>query len=90
MLFRSSFNMAFSKAKQELLNFKIQKMSQDCSLKPTDLMPLMNIVWGKSFARVEQNKKALAERGWNHINYNLLTNSDLRAIMTVAERLTDT
>ena len=84
-----SFNMAFSKAKQELLNFKIQKMSQDCSLKPTDLIPLINIAWGKSFARVEQNKKAIAERGWNPLNYNLLTNSDLRATMTVAERLTE-
>ena len=35
-----------------------------------------------------QNKKAIAERGWSHLNYNLLTNLHLRAPMTIAERLT--
>ena len=84
-----SFNIAFNKAKQELLEYKIKKMSQDCSLKPTDLIPLINVAWEKSFARVQQNKKAIAERGWNPLNYNLLTNPDLRATMTVAERLTE-
>ena len=48
-----------------------------------------NIAWERSFARVEQNKKAIVERGWNPLNYNLLTNSELRATMTVAEKLTE-
>jgi len=58
-----SFNIAFARAKQDLLQFKIKKMTQDLSLRPTDLMPLINFAWEKSFARVEQNKKAIVERG---------------------------
>lgn len=84
-----SFNIAFARAKQDLLQFKINKMTQDSSLRPTDLMPLINIAWERSFARVEQNKRAIVERGWNPLNYNLLTNSELRATMTVAEKLTE-
>ena len=35
------------------------------------------------------NKRAIVERGWNPLNNNLLTNSELRATMTVAEKLTE-
>ena len=52
-------------------------------------MPLINIAWDKSFASVEENKTIIAERGWNPLNYNLLTNLGLRATMTVAERNTE-
>ena len=64
-------------------------MTHDASLRPTDLMPLINIAWSKSFARIKQNKKAILERGWNPLNYNLITNQDLRATMTIAEKLTE-
>jgi len=84
-----SFNIAFAKAKQDLLHYKIKKMTEDSSLRSTDLMPLINFVWANSFARVEQNKKAIVDRGWNPLNYNLLTNSELRATMTIAEKLTE-
>ena len=80
-----SFNIAFTKAKQELLNLKIKKMAKDVSLRPTDLMPLINIAWKKSFARVDKNQQAIAERGWNPLNYNLLTDPELRATMTNRE-----
>ena len=52
-------------------------------------MPLINFAWANSFVKVEQNKKAIVDRGWNPLNYNLLTNSELRATMTIAEKLTE-
>ena len=59
----------------------------DPSLKPTELIPLINIAWNKSFARMSTNKQAIADRGWNPLNYNLLLNSELRATMTRREKL---
>ena len=64
-------------------------MTYDASLRPTDLMPLINIAWDKSFARNHQNKKAIVDRGWNHLNYNLLTEPDLRATMTIGEKVSE-
>ena len=46
-----SFNIAMTKAKQELLDFKTRKMTQEVCLKPTDLMPLINKAWNASFAQ---------------------------------------
>ena len=84
-----SFNIAFARAKADLLQYKIKKMTQDSSLRPTDLMPLINYAWSNSFARVTTNKKAIVERGWNPLNYNLLLNKELRATMTIAEKLSE-
>ena len=79
-----AFNIAFTKAKQDLLKFKITKMT-DSSLRPTDLIPLINIAWNKSFARIDTNRKAIAARGWNPLNYHLLMDPELRATMTASE-----
>jgi len=57
----------------------------DSSLRPTDLIPLINIAWNKSFARKSTNKKAIALRGWNPLNYYLLLDPELRATMTTTE-----
>ena len=81
-----SFNIAFTKAKQELLNLKIKKMAKDTSLQPTDLMPPIVIAWKKSFARVDKNQQVIAERGLNPLNNkNILTNPELGAAMTKRE-----
>jgi len=40
---------------------------------PTDIVPLTNIAFSKSFAKAENVKKAVEKRGWNPLNYNLLT-----------------
>mmetsp|Transcript_5585 Transcript_5585/g.10611 ORF Transcript_5585/g.10611 Transcript_5585/m.10611 type:complete len:413 (-) Transcript_5585:132-1370(-) len=45
----------------------------------------LNRSWHKSFARVEKNKKAIAERGWFPYNRNLLNNDELRVTMTNKE-----
>ena len=40
---------------------------------PTDIVLLTNIAFSKSFAKAENVKKAIEKRGWNPLNYNLLT-----------------
>ena len=79
-----SFNIAMNQAKQDLLSYKEEKCMEG-TLLPTDLMPLINKAWSKSFARVDKNKKAIAERGWNPLNFNLLLNPEIRATMTKEE-----
>ena len=81
-----SFNIALTKAKQDLLDFKLKKMTEDQYLKPTDLMPLINKAWNASFARKHKNLQAIADRGWNPLNYNLLTMPEIRATMTKDEK----
>lgn len=46
---------------------------------------LINKAWNDSFARVEKNKHAIAERGWYPLNRNILLNDELRSTMTPAE-----
>ena len=55
-------------------------------LQATDLMPIINKAWSQSFARVKDNQKAISERGWNPLNYNLMLNPEIRATMTEQER----
>ena len=57
----------------------------DLSLRPTNLIPLINFAWNKSFAQKDTNKKAIAARGWYPLNYHLLMDPELRATMTKSE-----
>jgi hypothetical protein len=57
------------KKKQELrLPFRIERH---------DAVGLTLHAWNVSFARVESNKKAVAERGWGPLTYNLLDHPEL-------------
>jgi len=44
----------------------------------------MNEAWGKSFAHVETNCKAIAESGWGSLNYSCLTNPKIQPNTTAA------
>ena len=68
-----SFNIAINKSKQDLLSYKEEKCMEG-TLIPTYLMPLINKAWNSIFARIDKNKKAIAEREWNPLNFNLLLN----------------
>ncbi len=57
-------------------------MIKDSTLRPTNLIHLINIAWKKSFARVDKNQQDIIERGWNPLNYNLLTDPEPRATTT--------
>ena len=79
-----SFNIAMTKAKDELLSFK-ESIGLSNGITPTDMMPIINDAWKKSFARVNMNKNAISDRGWNPLNRALLLNDELRATMTAKE-----
>jgi len=79
-----SFNMAITKAKDDLLSYK-ESIGLTNGIVPTDLMLIINIAWKKSFARKFKNQKAISDRGWNPLNRHLLLNMDLRATMTIKE-----
>lgn len=79
-----SFNIAISRAKQDLVQKK-ESLGLPPSLVDTDMMPLINMAWQQSFAKISSNKRAIADRGWNPLNRAILTNDDLRATMTTKE-----
>ena len=81
-----SFNMAITKAKQNLLELKDSMGLQNDGMVDTDLMPLINEAWEKSFARVDKNRNAIADRGWNPLNKALLLDPTLRSTMTLKEK----
>ena len=64
------------------MNFKTDSMLTRPSIIPTDIIPLVNIAWSKSFAREESNKHAIAKRGWFPFNRNILLNVEVRGTMT--------
>ena len=81
-----SFNIAMYKVKKEMLEMKDELGMHDDGLLDTNLMPLINTAWQQSFARRVKNLNALADRGWNPLNKNLLRHEDLRATMTTLEK----
>ena len=46
---------------------------------------MVTAAWDKSFARVTPNKKAIAERGWGPLNYNVLLHPEIQLTKTVLE-----
>ena len=83
-----SFNMAMTDAKRKLLDLKRQSCMNE-TIDKGDLMVLINIAWNKSFARVDKNRRAIADRGWGPYNRNILTFSHIRATMTETDRIYD-
>jgi hypothetical protein len=45
-----------------------------------DVMWIVRYAWEKSFARVDMNTHAIAERGWGALNYILLDHPELKAL----------
>ena len=58
---------------------------QNPTLCSTDIVPLINEAWSKSFARVNNNKKAISKRGWGPLNRNLLLYKELLYTMTLSD-----
>ena len=81
-----SFNIAMTKAKQHPLEYKSIHTFENPSLQATVMVPLINKAWKKSFARVPKNRNAIANRGWNPLNRNLLLDPSIRATITDAEK----
>ncbi len=62
-----AFKIALSKAKREYLKHRDRP-----NFEPTDLVPLLNKSWERSFNNKSNALKAITYRGWNPLNFNLL------------------
>ena len=49
----------------------------ELNLLRTDTIPIVNYAWTKLFARIETNKNAARERGWDPLNRILLSHPDI-------------
>ena len=63
------FKMALTMAKREYLR---HKPTGKKTFSPTDVIPLINHSWDKSFNRHQYALKAICKRGWSPLNYELL------------------
>jgi hypothetical protein len=70
------FKMEMTRAKRILTSFKSDK-SMKIGINYTDVMPLINKSWDKSFGCIPTNQKAIADRGWFPPNRNLLLHPDI-------------
>ena len=76
------FKMHQYDVKTKILNKKRELGMQDTHLKKTDIIPIINYCWDRSFARTITNKKAIAIQGWNPFNDILLDNPEISSITT--------
>ena len=67
-----AYKMAATRAKRAMFRAKRGK-----PLEKTDIIPTVNHSWEASFGNVAQARKAILERGWNPLNYALMTNQKL-------------
>ena len=89
------FKVEWSREKQALLYWKFER-GLPRTINATDIIPLLNIIFHKSYGNIEANKKAVAERGWSPLNRKLLEHPSLDddvgevATTSVAESSTTT
>jgi len=63
-----SYKIELAKAKRKYIEYRdVPKFE------PTDIVPLVNMAFPKSFGRAKNAIKAITDRGWNPLNYNILT-----------------
>ena len=82
-----SFKAASSHIKMEILKKRLDMMMDNPCILPTDIIPIVNYAWGQSFAKVKTNQKAIADHGWNPLNFNLLTSTQIVPTMTDSETM---
>ena len=57
------FNMASVVEKRKIMQSKDEYMYDHPTIKPYEIIQIVNAAWSKSFDRVNSNKKAISERG---------------------------
>ena len=83
-----SFNIALARAKINL----VKKKAEHCLpavINRTDIVVILNEAWKHSFGRVEKNRKAIADRGWNPLNRNILCLKEVIGAMTDEDKEKD-
>ena len=82
-----SFKIAIGKAKQKLLAKRLDTYMDSPGIYPTDIMSIVNDAWDNSFALIDSNKTAIADRGWCPLNYALLDDNEIKSTMTNSEKI---
>jgi hypothetical protein len=75
------FKIRVTMFKEQLLLRRNDLMAK-LELIPYDIIPIVNYAWKGSFDNVENNKKAIVDRGWYPLNRMLLLHPDLCKTMT--------
>jgi hypothetical protein len=70
------FKMSLTEEKRKLVENKETNGIQG-TIEKTDIVGLVTHAWTKSFNRVQTNHKAIAERGWGPMNYNILLHPEV-------------
>jgi len=70
------FKIEFGAAKQRLSQRRLA-LKLPMRFDMTDVIPLINAAWTRSFGNAANTKKALADRGWNPMNRALLLHPDV-------------
>ena len=78
-----SYKVEWTREKAKLVQYRVQNGLSAC-LEKSDCLPLLNIIWSRSFGRKATNKKAIADRGWNPCNRRLLTDPEILKTKTNA------
>jgi hypothetical protein len=65
-----AFKIELTKAKRRLFEIKVGLKKSNFEM--SDIIPLVRTAWKGSFAIAKNAKTAIAERGWNPLNYALL------------------
>ena len=71
------YKMYCSEYKTKLTSKKIEMGIFKLNLQRTDIIPIVNYAWARSFARVNTNIKARQARGWGPLNQILLSHPDI-------------
>ena len=76
------YKMLLNEKIKELFTYRLSLFQSDLSLMRTDIIPIVNWCWPCAFADVQNNIKAICERGWNPLSRALLFDNTIRAIIT--------
>jgi hypothetical protein len=74
-----AFKMALYVAKRQYFQLLSTRFNS-YGFSPTDIIPLVNTAWDKSFGRCAEARRAIIQRGWNPLNYVLLDHPKLKSI----------
>jgi hypothetical protein len=80
-----TFKIFETEAKDRLLKYKLERRMAS-TFGPTDIIPILNFAWERSFVKVKSNKKAIAERGWFPCNRSLLLRPDILLTKPASEQ----
>jgi len=79
------FKMYCSEYKNKLTSKKLELGMFNLNISRTDIIPIVNYAWKRSFARVETNIKARQSRGWGPLNKILLSHPEIISTKPTSE-----